>query len=418
MATQQALHTVPLADPRTERRWQGFEALVAWGVALVIGTRFILTQQFALGYLPAIALAPVWWSLVRQLVAARLTLLLGLGALANGLLLMQLNAGGRAISRTVTLHASLELVGVLACAATMLWVFRTIGIGAGGVGFALGMLAGANPNSAFNSGDPWRLAFAMPITMLVLFGAVWFGRRRLEAGALLVLAAFAAVLGSRSVFGAELMALILFGVWSRRHLRQARLSMPGTVAALGGLAWAAYSFGRALLLEGVLGEAARVRTEYQIQVSGELILGGRPELAATIGLLRDRIWGYGVGVRPSFHDLEVGRNAMWQIGYDPLNGYVERYMFGDVFRLHSIWGELWAGFGIVGLVFVGYLAWQVIRTIQQGPRGCGDATMLLLAMLTAWNLLFAPWFASLSIIVLFLALSWTRTLEAQSKEVP
>lgn len=404
-ATVSSMHD---SDPN-ERRWHIFQQLSALGVAVVIGADLIVTRQFAFGYLAAFALAPVWWPVIRGIAAARVTFALGLLAVANGWLLLAMNAGNRPVDAGQPMQVTLELLGVLACAATMVWVIRIIGVGPAGVGFAAGMLLGANPASAFNALDPLRFAFAMPLTLLLLFGAVTVARNRAELLSLAVAAGFSIIVGARSVFGAELLALVVLGLWSRRILRSARLSMAGTVAALGALAWAAYSFAQALLLEGLLGEAARVRTEHQIRASGELILGGRPEISATLALMRDSIWGYGAGVRPIFRDVAVARDAMWEIGYDPMNGYVDNYMFGTVFRLHSMIGDMWATFGIFGVLFIGYLVWQALRVIQRGPRPrMGNSAALFLAMMLLWNAFFSPWYSSIELVIIFLGLSWAR----------
>lgn len=396
------------ADPIT-RQWASFEYLTALVLALIIGADLVVTRQFKLGYLPALALAPVWWPMVRRIPAARITVGLGLAALANGWLLLAINPGSRPVLSGHPIQASLELLGVLACAATIAWAIRVTGVGATGLAFATGMLLGANPSSSFNAQDPLRFAYAMPLILLLIFAAVLVSRFRGQIIALVVAAAFSIFVGARSVFGAELMALIVLGVWSRRIWRRMRLSMAGTVVALVGVGWAAYSFAQALLLEGLLGESARIRTEYQIRVSGELILGGRPEISATLALMRDSIWGYGVGVQPAFHDVMVARDAMWEIGYDPMNGYVDNYMFGTIFRLHSMVGDMWAAFGLFGMLFVGYLVWQALRVIQRGPRaGMGDAAALFLTMMALWDAFFSPWYASITLVIMFLGLSWAR----------
>lgn len=405
-----ALTRAPRNVYRIEGGWYEAEKALAFALAVLIGSHLILTRQFAIAFVPAVALFAVWWPVVRSLRQARWTLLLGAAALANGLLLLWLNTT-RSVSDLVAWNVCLELVGVLACAGSMTWVMRTIGVGPGGVAFALGMVINANPTGAFNSSDPLRFAYSLPIILLLLFAAAWLAKKPFEIAALVISAGFAALIGSRSVFGVAVMALVLMALTSHGGRNRIKLSMPSTIAALAGLAFAAYHIGQALLLEGMLGETARQRTEYQIRLSGELILGGRPEVAAATALIRDQIWGYGAGVKPSLADLQVARNSMAQIGYDPMNGYVENYMFGDVFRLHSMLGDMWAAFGIFGLLLVVYLCWHVIRVIQAGPHpGGADAAVLFLSFLMLWNALFAPWFSSLDIVILFLALAWTRTL--------
>lgn len=408
VASRLSERRLPARDPQTEQNWHRVESLAAIAVAFLIGTHLILTRQFAAGFVPGVALWAVWWPLVARIRAARWTFLFGFLALANGLLL-SLNPGLRTVNKVVQLHASLELIGVLACAGAMVWVIKVVGFGPAGVAYGLGMLANANPAGTNNARDPWRLAYSLPIIVIVLFAAAWLKATRMQVAALLAMAIMSVALGSRSVFAVQLIALVILSLWALRGQRSKRLSMGATVLSLGALGLAAYNLGQALLLEGILGESARQRTEYQIRVAGELILGGRPEIAATLGLMRDRIWGYGVGVQPHHGDLQVARDAMFAIGYDPRNGYFENYMFGHVFRLHSVFGDLWAAFGIMGLVFAFVLLYQTIRIVQAGPRpGLADAAALFLALIFVWNFAFGPWYSAIDTLIIFLGLAWTR----------
>lgn len=147
----------------------------------------------------------------------------------------------------------------------------------------------------------------------------------------------------------------------------------------------------------------------QIETSGSLILGGRPEIAASAALVQDSIIGYGPGVAPNWEDVQVAKAGMITIGYDPDNGYVNSYMFGRGFELHSVAGNLWATFGLIGLGLAALMAWQSFRSIQRGPvAGAGDALLLYLALRTLWNTFFAPWYASIPIVILLFGLMWAR----------
>ena len=71
--------------------------------------------------------------------------------------------------------------------------------------------------------------------------------------------------------------------------------------------------------------------------------------------------GFGVGENPTPGDAYVAKAGMAAIGYDPNNGYVEHDMFGSGFELHSVFGDLWAHCGLVGLVLAAYLFVFVVR---------------------------------------------------------
>ena len=60
------------------------------------------------------------------------------------------------------------------------------------------------------------------------------------------------------------------------------------------------------------------------------------------------------------------------VNYDPNNGYVENWMFGHGYALHSTFGDLWAQYGLLGLVFVAFILGLVVgwlaSGIGHGPR--------------------------------------------------
>ena len=39
---------------------------------------------------------------------------------------------------------------------------------------------------------------------------------------------------------------------------------------------------------------------------------------------------------------------MSALNYDPNNGYVEQYLFGQGYEVHSVLGDLWIHFGVAG----------------------------------------------------------------------
>ena len=71
-------------------------------------------------------------------------------------------------------------------------------------------------------------------------------------------------------------------------------------------------------------------------------------MAATRALFVHDPLGFGLGIIPSLTDITVAKTGMSAINYQPDNGYVERYMFGTQFEVHSVTGDLWALFGIPG----------------------------------------------------------------------
>jgi hypothetical protein len=147
------------------------------------------------------------------------------------------------------------------------------------------------------------------------------------------------------------------------------------------------------------------RSVQQLNETGSLILGGRPELAATVALMRDQPMGFGFGTVPSHHDVTVAKTGMANINYDPNNGYVEKNMFGNGYSLHSVFGDVWAHSGLVGLALVATLL--VLVVLGLGRRlsvGNASALLLFVSVKTLWNLFFGPFYSSIAILELTLAL--------------
>lgn len=148
---------------------------------------------------------------------------------------------------------------------------------------------------------------------------------------------------------------------------------------------------QAALLDGALGEQAQARSVAQIERSGSLLTGGRPELGASIALLTARPWGYGSGVFPTGEQVQVAKQGMVALGYDPDNGYVNRYMFGNGFEVHSLTGDLWILFGVLGLAFAVVLAVAVgASLVIRLASGTASAVGAFLALRLMWDLAFSP----------------------------
>jgi hypothetical protein len=174
----------------------------------------------------------------------------------------------------------------------------------------------------------------------------------------------------------------------------------------GVLAAVIYNVGQALIIGGYFGAQTRARSLRQLDTAGSLILGGRPEIAGTLALMRDRVWGLGAGTMANHHDITVAKTGMAAISYDPNNGYVDNYMFGNGFSLHSITGDLWADFGIVGLLLSLLIFALVLRSVGQAVANrVASGLLLYTSFLTLWNIVFSPWWSAIPILMLTLALT-------------
>lgn len=166
-----------------------------------------------------------------------------------------------------------------------------------------------------------------------------------------------------------------------------------------------YFLGSTLLVDGFLGQAAQQRSVQQIDQAGSLLLGGRPELAATWALIQDRPFGFGPGVSVNATDLDVAKSGMLNINYDPNNGYVEKFMFGDGIELHSSAGDLWADFGVAGLclaLFIIILTFRGLALLVASRKASGLA--LLVGIFSVWSLFFGPFYSTAPLFTLLMGL--------------
>jgi hypothetical protein len=108
------------------------------------------------------------------------------------------------------------------------------------------------------------------------------------------------------------------------------------------------------------------------------------------------------------------------IGYDPNNGYVEQWMFGHGYALHSGFGDLWVAFGPIGLIFTLFMLVLVLRKLGVAMTSrTASAGLIFASALTVWNIFFAPSYSGLKILTLVLALSFMlRTAPGDSFSPP
>jgi hypothetical protein len=178
------------------------------------------------------------------------------------------------------------------------------------------------------------------------------------------------------------------------------------VLMISAIGLAVYQLGTSLLVQGFLGQEAQERSVQQIETSGSILLGGRPELTATMALMRYQPWGFGSGAVPSPADVLAAKAGMARIGYQPNNGYVESYMFGGQFKLHSIVGDTWAYFGFAGVLLAVVIA--VLVTVNLARRlaaRTASGLVVFLSCFTVWNLLFSPLYGSAPTLALTLGLA-------------
>jgi hypothetical protein len=396
----------PATGPGVDDRWSALERLLALALVFAVSVRIYVVSAITPGVVLAVLLAPLLiFALRRYRLAVALLAVAGL-ALVSGLVLAAFAGADYRIDSGNQLYSITFYIGVFVSIAALLWARTKVDTGTIALVFGVGSLISAVLGEGIGSGNPWKFALAVPVAMVVLAGAVLTRSRVLQIMMLILLAGVSVIFDSRSYMATFLLAAVLL-IWQLKPQRITRRgSAIRTAVLLAAVGGAVYLLGTELLVGGVLGTEAQQRTVDQLETSGNLILGGRPELAAFLALLAYRPLGFGFGVLLDLGTVNVAKAGMASAGYDPENGYVERFMFGSGVELHSVTGDLWSMTGIAGLALVIMIAVVVVITvIRRVADGTADGLFLFLACWTGWNLLFSPFLSAAPSLILLLALS-------------
>ncbi|MBO0922206.1 hypothetical protein J1G42_15390 [Cellulomonas sp. zg-ZUI222] len=400
---------VPLATvPGDRAPGRALDRATAVVACVCVGFWTQLAVGLTLGLLVAVLLTPVWLPVWWRYRTGRLLLGLAVAAVLCGAYLTLAGAGTRAPDPYGARLTASGVAVVVTSAGVLVWAHRVLAPRTVVVLYGAGMLASALPRAA-GSTDPWKYELSVPVTVLVLGACLTVSSVLVQVVAVLALAAVSAANDARS--GASLLvvtAAVL--VWQRAAGALApRSTVTRTVVQLALLGVIAAFSIQAMLVEGVFGESARARTQAQIDTSGFVLAGARPEMGATAALLGAQPWGYGSGLLPDHGDVLTAKAGMAQLRYDPDNGYVERYLFGSGFEVHSVLGDLWIRLGPPGAVLAvtvtGLAAAGLVRALA---RRQASALRVLVTSLVAWDLLFSPFFStSIAVMVLAVALAVT-----------
>lgn len=351
-----------------------------------------------------VALAPVWWPVLRRYHFARLAVWLGLAAAAWGIgtTLLDIRRPTSVSLMLIETFTQLAMVGGIGL---LLWARTCIGSAWTVVAFGVGGLVNVFLTGG-NEANLWKYSLSIPVAMILLGLASARGSRGLELTTLILLSSVSAVSDSRSFTSFLLLAVALV-LWQMAVRKTSGRARPWrTILGLAVVGLAAFSLFQSLILDGVLGDAAQQRTEAQLDASGSLIAGGRPELGAAIALLSQQPWGYGSGTLPTSADVWLAKTGMSDLNYDPNNGYVEVFMFGGHFEVHSVIGDLWIRFGPPGaalaMLIIAVGMYAVARRLS--VRAASGA-LILLALLGAWDTFFSPFLSSYRTLALLFALA-------------
>lgn len=388
---------------------------IAVVVLVIVAMRLDVGQGVTVGAVACALLFPVWFPVLRQYWGARLFVLAGVIAIGSGLWLSALSAPTHDTSLGQAFGAIAGMVGLLSGVGFVLWARTVLPDSQIAIWYGAGILLGVSPTSELYAENPWRFGYSVALTILLLGITLQLRRRWLELAVALLLTVVATLTDARSTFAFLLLTVLLIA-WQMRPARPTRgKSVLRALLGLGALALIVFNVIQALILDGALGQATQQRTMAQLEETGSLILGGRPELTATIALMQHQPWGFGVGTAPNPEDILVAKTGMASINYDPNNGYVENYMFGGRVELHSVIGDFWAGFGIPGLLLALLILVLIVHSIGvHVSSNTASAVLLYLGVKAVWFLFFGPFFSSSVLLVLVLGLLITRRVPTET----
>lgn len=385
------------------RRGSADRTVSALAVA-VVAAGIDLTAGLTVGFILAVVLAPVWLGHVRRYRwVALLFVTLGVATL-SGLWLTASSASDHLMTTRQIVQSTVVVLTIVGGVGLLVWARSMWQTWQVALFFGIGTLAGISTGGNF-AVNPWRFGFSLPVVLIVLSLAAGSRRRWLEFVLCLVLVGVTAISGGRSRTGILLVVAVLLMWQMWRPARRSAASALRLLVVVGSVGLAILQFIQSLALEGFLGESAAERTNLQIAQSGSLLLGGRPEVAATAALMRDHFSGFGLGVSPNYQDILVAKAGFRAINYDPDNGYVEKYLFGTTFELHSVIGDMWAWMGIAGIVAACAISAVILLGItQRVVRREAAGVALFAAVSMLWNLCFSPLNSSLPLMIVALAL--------------
>lgn len=376
-------------------------------VCVLIGMRLTLNFGFSLGLLAAATTVPLWWPTVFADRRIRVLMTACVVAVAAGLVLTGVAPVWTEVAPSGALSRTVLVLGVPIMTGALVWAATLVSLPVMTTAFGIGAVVGI----PFNQGDQsnaWRFTYSLVVTVLILSLASYSSSLAVQLLALGALAGVGLLSDSRSNSAFLLFAgvILLAQRLTHRGKMTRRSTMVGIAATLAIAGFALYQLLVGAILEGAFGEATQQRTEAQIDRSGSLILGGRPELAASVALIRRHPWGMGSGVIATGDDILAAKEGMWQIGYDPNNGYVANYMFGSTIELHSLIGDFWIWFGPLGVGTLAVIAWIVIAGLSHNFRvGSLTALYAWLAIRFVWDLAFSPAYAAFRFLPLVLAIA-------------
>ncbi|MTB88001.1 hypothetical protein H9L21_03295 [Aeromicrobium senzhongii] len=405
MSRQNAAHVPPRIRSSSVALDAELVQFLAMALVLATALRLPLPLGVPLGFLVGVPLLPITATAMRRY--RFVPLFVGMCAVAavSGVLLTMQFSPEAGWDASILFANTVRVLSLAVGVVSLLWARTVVGLRTVVLVFGLGALAnvailGANPANV------WKFSLSVPVILLALSGPWVFGNRNREFVVLIALTVVSALNDSRSAAAMLLIAAAIVLIQGGRAgtAGTARLRFVVVPVQLVVIAVAGYFAVQAAILEGALGEAARDRTVAQTTTAGSALLGGRPEIGATAALVDANPFGLGAGTLVSYDNLLLAKEGMRKIGYDPNNNYVEVYLFGNTYEVHSVLGNLWIQFGIAGLVTAALVGLILIHgLVVVSSERIARGVVVYLALRSLWDLPFSPFYTSAATLALALA---------------
>lgn len=382
-----------------------FSRFTAYVAVFLVGVNVQLPGRITTATVVTAVLLPVWFRAFSRYRSATTVLILAIAAVVSGLLLTWFAESSRASDAAEARGTIIFLATSLMVLGLLLWARQVIPIRRIVLLYGVATLLSAIPDIP-ESANAWKYQLSIPVSLIVLS---LLGRSSSLRSWLIVLGALGAigiVTDSRSFAGlCAVTALIL--VWYQRptapSTRSRRLQI--LLVGLAGLA-AFYFLASSLLVSGYLGEDVQQRTELQVQQGGSVIVGGRPEIGAATALITKYPMGFGLGAVPTMQEVFRAKEGLASVGLIGQNNYVDRYMFGTGFELHSIISDFWAWFGLVGLALALYVGWLLAWGLTKPSTDESTRPIVVFTSVFAlWFLAFGTPVSNMNDVILALGLA-------------
>lgn len=384
--------TPPVAGARSAlggEAARAITALLAQAGVVAAGLHLWLAKGVNVATVAAAITAPLWWPVLRRYRSMTTLLLLTPLAIGWGLVLATLSSADHTIDSNNAIIFIGSVAAGVAAIILMLWARDFVSVHHVALLFGIGALMGA----VMRGGGTWKFDLSVPVTFIVL-GLVGRSRSRLiPAAAVLALGLYGVTQDARSYFAFCLIACLLT-VWqgllqpSDPSASRARRWFPALLLAV--LGFVIYSSLTFLMTNGYFGVELQQRSTKQIESTGSLIAGGRPEWAATKQLALLTPQGYGIGVVPNWSDVQAGEFGLSTINVVGDSNRTQ-YMFVGAFELHSVAANLWVSCGWAGLLLALFVIYCLLRNLTFLLAARSASTIVIFASaLALWSMLFGP----------------------------